>query len=265
MKRLLFAALLAVTSTFTAKAEVSVTIGQPGFSGVIDISGYPQPQLIFPQPVIIEPVPIPSAPVYLRVPPDHAKDWANHCRQYNVCNEQVYFVKDDWYEREYIPRYQKHYGQPDFYGPIDINGYPQPRFIFPQPIINDPVPISNAPVYLRVPPGHAKDWGKHCRHYNACGQPAYFLADDWYNREYVPRYQEQHGRHLDTVKHEYVNKPVSAPKYNKKYQRKNKNKYKQRKYKYNKDYKGNKGSHGNRSKHGNKGSKGNKGGHGKGH
>ena len=30
------------------------------------------------------------------------------------------------------------------------------------------------PIYLHVPPGHAKNWRKHCAHYNACGQPVYF-------------------------------------------------------------------------------------------
>lgn len=110
MKRLLFATLLAVTATFAARAEVSVTIGQPGFYGHIDIGGYPQPQLIFPQPIIITPVPTYHAPVYLRVPPGHAKDWGKHCHHYNACNEPVYFVRDDWYEREYVPRYQERYG-----------------------------------------------------------------------------------------------------------------------------------------------------------
>jgi hypothetical protein len=27
--------------------------------------------------------------------------------------------------------------------------------------------------------------------YNACGRPVYFVRDDWYQREYVPRYQLQ--------------------------------------------------------------------------
>jgi hypothetical protein len=30
-----------------------------------------------------------------------------------------------------------------------------------------------------VPPGHAKDWKKHCKHYGACGVPVYFVQDDW--------------------------------------------------------------------------------------
>ena len=35
------------------------------------------------------------------------------------------------------------------------------------------------PVYLYVPPGHQKNWAKHCAHYNACGQPVYFVKESW--------------------------------------------------------------------------------------
>jgi hypothetical protein len=52
------------------------------------------------------------------------------------------------------------------------------------------------PVYLRVPPGHEKHWSKHCGKYGACGQPVYFVREDWYQTQYVPRYakQEQYAR-----------------------------------------------------------------------
>lgn len=113
MNRLLFATVLAITSTFslTAQAEVSISIGQPGFYGRIDTGGYPQPRLVFPQPIIITPTPSHPTPVYLHVPPGHAKDWGKHCHQYNACGEAAYFVQDDWYEREYVPRYQEHHGR----------------------------------------------------------------------------------------------------------------------------------------------------------
>jgi hypothetical protein len=85
-------------------------------------------------------------------------------------------------------------GQPGFYGRIDIGNFPQPRLIYPQPVVIQPVPVGvvRAPVYLHVPPGHAKDWRKHCAKYNACGQPVYFVHDTWYNEVYVPRYRERH-------------------------------------------------------------------------
>jgi hypothetical protein len=84
---------------------VSVTIGQPGFYGQIDVGGFPRPALLYPQPVMIERVPVVRPPIYLRVPPGHAKHWERHCYEYNACGEQVYFVRDDWYTREYVPHY----------------------------------------------------------------------------------------------------------------------------------------------------------------
>jgi hypothetical protein len=37
-------------------------------------------------------------------------------------------------------------------------------------------------VYLWVPPGHRKNWRKHCGQYQACGVPVYFVRDDWYGK-----------------------------------------------------------------------------------
>ena len=87
-------------------------------------------------------------------------------------------------------------GDPGYYGPIDVGGFPQPRLIYPQPVIVQPAPVSVArePVYLRVPPGHAKDWRKHCRKYGACGYPVYLVQDRWYNDVYAPRYRQESRR-----------------------------------------------------------------------
>ncbi|MEP6657815.1 MAG: hypothetical protein ABJC33_11310, partial [Betaproteobacteria bacterium] len=35
------------------------------------------------------------------------------------------------------------------------------------------------------------DWRKHCRKYNACGQPVYFVQENWYNDVYAARYAER--------------------------------------------------------------------------
>jgi hypothetical protein len=113
MKRFFLLVALASASLIdTAQAAdvgVSVSIGQPGFYGQIDIGGYPQPRLIYAQPRIIERVYVDRPPIYLRVPPGHAKHWDRHCRKYNACGERVYFVRDDWYNREYAPRYQENH------------------------------------------------------------------------------------------------------------------------------------------------------------
>ena len=51
------------------------------------------------------------------------------------------------------------------------------------------VMVQQPPLYLYVPPGHAKDWGKHCYRYNACGRPVYFVQENWVRE----RYEERHG------------------------------------------------------------------------
>jgi hypothetical protein len=83
-------------------------------------------------------------------------------------------------------------GDPNFYGRIDIGNVPQPRVIYQQPVIVErPVHyVEQRPVYLRVPPGHAKKWSKHCGKYNACGQRVYFVQDSWYTNEYAPRVRD---------------------------------------------------------------------------
>lgn len=83
-------------------------------------------------------------------------------------------------------------GDPNFYGRIDIGDYPRPRLIYSEPrvIYRE---AARAPIYLHVPPGHAKNWRKHCGKYDACGERVYFVQDSWYNQVYVPRYQERHG------------------------------------------------------------------------
>ncbi len=109
MKRLLFAAALALTASplFAADVGVSISVGQPGFYGRLDIGGFPQPQVIYRQPIVVERVVDNRPPIYLRVPPSHAKHWRKHCHEYNACGERVLFVRDSWYEHDYVPRYQK--------------------------------------------------------------------------------------------------------------------------------------------------------------
>jgi hypothetical protein len=111
MKRLLIAAALtAATAAMPVSAAdvgISLSIGQPGFYGQIDIGDYPQPRLIYRQPIVIERVTVERPPVYLRVPPVQRRHWSKYCRKYNACGERVYFVQDSWYNKEYVPRYQE--------------------------------------------------------------------------------------------------------------------------------------------------------------
>jgi len=107
MKRLFFAAALAATTVPALAADVrmSIGIGQPGYYGRIDIGGYP-PQLVYLEPRVIQRVAVNRQPIYLNVPRSHVKNWRKHCREYNACGERVYFVQNNWYDREYVPRYQ---------------------------------------------------------------------------------------------------------------------------------------------------------------
>lgn len=103
-------ALAAATPVLAAEVGVSVNIGQPGFYGRLDIGGFPPPPVIYSQPRIVERVAVVRPPIYLHVPPGHARNWPKHCRQYNACGERVFFVHNNWYDREYVPRYQERHG-----------------------------------------------------------------------------------------------------------------------------------------------------------
>lgn len=111
MKRFLIVvaltAIAIISPALAADVAVSVSIGDPGFYGRIDIGGYPPPLVIYREPRAIYWVPADRAPIYLRVPPGHAKHWSKHCHKYDACGERVYFVQDRWYSREYAPRYRE--------------------------------------------------------------------------------------------------------------------------------------------------------------
>ena len=111
--------LLCVAGMAEAQVGVSVTVGEPGFYGRIDIGDMPQPRLIYPQPVVIEGRPT-GRPLYLHVPPGHAKHWSKHCAAYNACGQPVYFVQDDWYQSVYVPTYREKHG--GGHGPDDDHG-----------------------------------------------------------------------------------------------------------------------------------------------
>ena len=84
---------------------------------------------------------------------------------------------------------------PGVYGRVDIGNAPPP-LLYAQPVlIARPVrTVAPPPVYMHVPPGHAKNWSKHCARYGACGQPVYFVK----SAEYEPGYRQQkekgHGK-----------------------------------------------------------------------
>ncbi|WP_240538317.1 hypothetical protein [Rhodoferax sp. PAMC 29310] len=83
-------------------------------------------------------------------------------------------------------------GEPGFYGRIVLGNVPPPRVIYTEPVIIRQRTVVGQPIYLRVPYGHEKKWSKHCSKYNACGQPVYFVQNDWYEQDYAPRYRTEH-------------------------------------------------------------------------
>lgn len=88
--------------------------------------------------------------------------------------------------------------QPGVYGRIDIGRFPQPEVIVAQPVVIQRPQVVIArpqPVYMWVPPGHQKNWGKHCHKYNACGTPVYFVKETWYQQHVVAPQHERGGKH----------------------------------------------------------------------
>ncbi len=111
MRHLLFSVILAVVVAPVASADVgvSISVGEPGFYGQLDIGGYPSPELIYRKPVIIQQrlTPVPPPPIYLHVPPGYAKNWRKHCHEYDACWRPVFFVRDRWYTDVYVRRHRE--------------------------------------------------------------------------------------------------------------------------------------------------------------
>ena len=122
---------MAAPAAFAGDVGVSISVGQPGFYGRIDV-GNVRPDVIYAQPMVIERVYEPAPPLYLRVPPDHYRYWSRHCGYYRACGRPVYFVREDWYARRYAPVY---YGRPSYY---DRPAYYERPYVRPVPVYAPP-------------------------------------------------------------------------------------------------------------------------------
>ncbi|HTH94974.1 MAG TPA: hypothetical protein VL550_07060 [Rhodocyclaceae bacterium] len=102
-----------------ANAQISVSVGEPGFYGAIDVGGYPPPPLVYSRPVVAVPGAYAGPPIYLHAPALHMREWDRYCARYGACGRPVYFVQDNWYNSVYVPRYHgRPYGPPPRrYGP----------------------------------------------------------------------------------------------------------------------------------------------------
>ena len=74
---------------------------------------------------------------------------------------------------------------PGIYGRVEYGNDRPPPVLYATPtvIVRPAQPVQVQPIYLHVPPGHAKNWRKHCGKYNACGTPVYFVK----SAEYEPK------------------------------------------------------------------------------
>jgi hypothetical protein len=89
--------------------------------------------------------------------------------------------------------------EPGLYGRIDIGRFPQPQLVVAQPVVVQRPTVVVAqpqPVYLWVPPGHRKNWSKHCHEYSACAAPVYFVQDGWYDQHVMraAKHGKGHGK-----------------------------------------------------------------------
>ena len=94
--------------------------------------------------------------------------------------------------------------QPGVYGRINIGELPGAALVLPQPVVVAPpaVVVPRRPIYLYVPPEHQRDWRRYCGRYGACGQPVYFVQEDWVRDRYSQEHpgwdrgrgHDEHGR-----------------------------------------------------------------------
>ena len=87
---------------------ISVSVGEPGFYGQLQLGNVARPPVIYSQPVVVEHRYPNLAPVYLRVPPRGTpRTGTSIVIADNACTRPVYFVNDDWYRNVYVPHYQE--------------------------------------------------------------------------------------------------------------------------------------------------------------
>jgi hypothetical protein len=92
---------------------------------------------------------------------------------------------------------------PGVYGQVALGNGPPPPVVYAQPMVVQPAPVVIGaaplePIYLHVPPGHARNWRKHCHEYHACERPVYFVKSAEYEPGYRPEHEHnEHGHHHD--------------------------------------------------------------------
>jgi len=79
--------------------------------------------------------------------------------------------------------------RPGVYGIVDFGSARPSPVLYERPVVilKKPAAERVQPLYLHVPPGHAKNWSKHCHKYGACTRPVYFVTSAEYEPGYKPK------------------------------------------------------------------------------
>ena len=83
-----------------------------------------------------------------------------------------------------------------YFGRIDLGQVRRPDVTKARPVQAEraATAATTAPVYLHVRPEQERRWGAHCRTYDACAVPVYFVTEQWYREVYLPRIGRDDGR-----------------------------------------------------------------------
>ena len=92
---------------------------------------------------------------------------------------------------------------PGVYGQVQFGNAAPPPVVYAQPMLIVPQDAPPPPVYLHVPPGHAKNWRRYCREYNACNRPVYFVRSAEYEPDYERRRYDDEHRHERDDEHRH--------------------------------------------------------------
>jgi hypothetical protein len=90
---------------------------------------------------------------------------------------------------------------PGVYGRVEYGNLPPPPVLYSEPmvIVRRPQQLVVQPIYVHVPPGHAKNWKRHCGKYDLCSQPVYFVKSKEYDADYgkKPKKPKQEKKEKD--------------------------------------------------------------------
>lgn len=90
--------------------------------------------------------------------------------------------------------------EPGVYGRINLGNLPGEALVAERPVLVAPprVVVNRQPIYLYVAPWEQANWPRYCNRYAACGQPVYFVREDWVHERYVrdhPNWDRDHHWH----------------------------------------------------------------------